>query len=154
MSTVPLFNVISFEQLKRLNEDSNMKDYYEPTWDQTKGVIRMAIVWSERLGAERGDLVNVEVNGRSATYTLKMSSFLTADTIALDYDQQKQLGLLNLNAPVPLKLKKAGQFGTFSYLWKHVDPAIRLPFRISIWLAIIAVVAGSAVGFMIERTFR
>jgi len=85
------FKVISFEQLKR--HCTHEADFYDPSWDQAKGVVRAAPKQGERLGAERGDLIRVSHGRRRAVYILKMSPHLAEDTIALDYDQQKQLGV-------------------------------------------------------------
>ena len=153
MSISQPFTVISFEDLKRRNDTSNSPDYYEPTWDQAKGVVRLAIAWGDRLGATRGDLVKITHQGRTATFTLKMSSLLSAEEIALDYDQKRQLGLLNAEAPTHLKMRRA-RFGTFSFLWKHVDPAIRLPFQISIWMALLGLIAGAILGVSIEHLWH
>ncbi len=147
MAKAENFSVITFEQLKaRCNHDT---DFYDPSWDQAKGVIRLACPWAGKLGAERGDLVRVEHDGRSAVYILKMSPHLAEDTLALDYDQQKQLRLLDLKKPATVQLRKARRFGTVSYLWKHIDPAIRFPFRISIWLTVAALFAGAAAGELV-----
>ncbi len=145
------FKVISFEQLKR--HCTHEADFYDPSWDQAKGVVRAAPKQGERLGAERGDLIRVSHGRRRAVYILKMSPHLAEDTIALDYDQQKQMGVLDLNGLAPISMRKA-RFGTFSYLWKHVDPAIRFPFRISIWLAVVGVLAGAAAGPLVMNSLR
>lgn len=153
MAKIQPFSIISFEDLRKRNEEAAKKDYYKPDWDQGKGVIRMANVWGERLGAERGDLIKVTHKGLTATYTLKMSPFLTADVVALDYDQQRQLELVRLKEPVSLRISRSGHLGTFSFLWKHVDPSIRLPFRISIWLTLIGLVVGAMLGVAVDRVF-
>lgn len=147
MTIIGNFSVMTFEQLKA--RCTHETDYYHPSWDQAKGVVRLACPWAGKLRAERGDLVRVEHDGRSAVYILKMSPHLADDAIALDYDQQKQLRLLDLEKPPSIKIRKAGRFGTLSYLWKHVDPAIRFPFRISIWLTIAGLFAGAAAGPML-----
>lgn len=143
--------VISFEQLKR--QCTHEVDFYDPSWDQAKGVIRVARARGERLGAERGDLVLVSHGRRSAVYILKMSPHLAEGMIALDYDQQKQMGVLDLPGPAPISMRRA-RFGTFTYLWKHIDPAIRFPFRISIWLVIVSAAAGAAAGPMVVASFQ
>jgi len=114
----------------------------------------MAVSWGDELKATRGDLLKVKHTGRSAVYVFKASSHLTADTIALDYDQKRQLGLVGISMPVEISVKKAGRSGTFAYLWKHVDPAIRLPFKISIWLTAIGTLVGCLIGYSMEHLAR
>lgn len=145
------FTVLSFEQLKlRCTHET---DFYDPSWDQAKGVIRLACGWSKRLKAERGDLLRVRHRGRSAVYVLKMSPHLGEEALALDYDQQKQLGLLDAGGhAVPISIRKAGRFSTLRYLWSHIDPSIRLPFQISVWLAIFSFAAGAFAGEIFGRT--
>jgi hypothetical protein len=146
-------NVISFEQLKTQMVQAFPESSYDPSWDQTRGVIRLPRQLSDELAVERGDFIKVSHRGARATYTCKVSPALDAGTIALDYDQQRQLKLHDRKGPATIRIRRGRKSAIFSYLWKHVDPGIRFPFRISIWMAIVGALAGSAVASAVERSY-
>jgi hypothetical protein len=127
---------------------------YDPGRDDGKGVVRLSTSWGRKLGAERGDLVRVSSKRCSRVYTLKMAAQLEDNEIALGYEQRAQLGIARQPGPVnerELDVRKA-RWGTLPYLWHHIDPAIRFPFRISAWLFTLGVGLGAIASYLLEHS--
>jgi len=143
------FRILTFAGLaKRAGEG------YDPERDEGKGVVRLSPAWGDKLSAERGDLIRVSSKQCSRIYTLKMSSHLEDDELALGYEQRVQLRIERRSKVYERKLKVAkARWGTLSYLWHHIDPAIRFPFRISLALFGLGVLFGALASYMLEHSF-
>ena len=142
------FRILTFAGLaKRAGEG------YDPERGDGKGVVRLSSAWGEKLSAERGDLIRVWSKRSSRIYTLKMSPHLEDDEIALGYEQRVQLRIERRSKLYERELKvDKARWGTLSYLWHHIDPAIRFPFRISVGLFVLGVLLGALASYILEHS--
>jgi hypothetical protein len=148
------FRVVTFTALAKKTPSSQM---YDPARDDGRGIVRLSGEWGRKLNVGRGELVRVTSERCSRVYMLRMSASLDDDEIALGYDQRVELGIVGQGYEPErkreLEVRKAPwAWGTLRYLWQHIDPAIRFPFRISVALFALGVVLGAVASSAFERS--
>jgi len=143
------FRIVTFAGLAKRNPSQG----YDFEHDDGKGVVRLSPSWGKKLATDGGALIRVASTRCSRIYTLKMSSHLEDDEIALGYEQRVQLGIERRGREYEPELSvQNARWGAPRYLWHHIDPAIRFPFRISVWLFTLGVVPGAIASYLVEHS--
>jgi hypothetical protein len=127
------FDIHSFKKTNTINSDTG------------KGVVRLA---TSRIGAtkdfRRNDLVEISKENGVSIWAVVRGGSLNKEGIALEYDQQVQLGIQNTRSTI-LHIRKAGFLGWIGYFLKHPDPPTRLTAFFTIYVTALFTIVSIAI---------
>ncbi len=118
--------------------------------------------WEEQLGIARGDLVKIKRyetvrdRWRPRKTLVRAARFQNRDTpgdrIRMILADRNRLGIRD-EYWVPLKLERANFLDAVWFLWNHPEAATRYGFQSSIWISVISLFAGAALGWLATMPF-